>query len=436
MSKIDTMLIKPAHSVHGEIALPGDKSISHRAAMIAAIANGRTEITGFAESADCASTLGCMRQLGVDVRKDGSTVRINGSGLVGLSAPADPLDCGNSGTTMRLLAGILAACPFTSVMIGDESLSTRPMQRVIDPLSLMGAEITASGDKAPLEIRGSGQLKGLRHQLKIASAQIKSCILLAGLHSRGTTIVVEPTPARDHTERMLKWFGAELGSENNGELSIDGGQKLIARDLSIPGDVSSAAFFLVAAACLNGANIKLTNVGLNPTRSGILGVLTDIGVPLAIENEQIVCNEPVGDISIDQAEPNFRTDKQDRISGSIIANVIDEIPILAILGTQLPNGLEIRDAAELRVKESDRVASVVENLKQMGASVTEFPDGFRVERSNLRGAKVLSFGDHRIAMAFTIAGLLAAGETEVLGAECVDVSFPSFFDSLANVVKS
>lgn len=425
------MKIRTASSVSGDIGLPGDKSISHRAAMFAALAEGKTVITNYASSADCMSTLSCLRELGVDAHIDGQTVAINSTGRRGFRGPQRPLDCGNSGTTMRLMSGILAGQDFDSTLIGDESLSKRPMKRIIEPLTAMGAVIESTDGHAPMTIRGR-RLHGIEYELPIASAQIKSCILLAGLNAEGRTTVIEPASTRDHTERMLRWFGAEITSDN-GRISIDGGQDLTGKEFPVPGDISSAAFFIVAAACLIGSELHIRNVGLNPSRTGIIDVLTRLGVDLEVNNEQVVCNEPVGEIIV-RGRSGPLGSSANLVNGRIIANLIDEIPILAVLGTQLDAGIEIRDAAELRVKESDRIAAVVENLKRMGAAVEEFPDGFRIERSQLRGAEIDSFGDHRIAMAFAVAGLLADGETRIMGSECVDISFPGFFRSLFDVV--
>ncbi|MEP6945376.1 MAG: 3-phosphoshikimate 1-carboxyvinyltransferase [Acidobacteriota bacterium] len=426
------MLIKPARTIRGELKLPGDKSISHRAAMIASLANGRTAISNYAESADCASTISCLRALGVPIERRGTNIFVDGVGRQGLKSPTGPLDCGNSGTTMRLMTGVLACQSFESELIGDASLSKRPMKRVIDPMGFMGITVESVDGHAPLHVHGNGSAAAAEHTLAIASAQIKSCILLAGLNAAGTTIVNEPTPTRDHTERMLRWFGSHLTSVA-GKISLRGGQELTARDLSVPCDISGAAFFLVAAASLPGSGLTLINVGLNPTRTGIIEVLTRLGVDLTIQNERIECNEPVGDIIVRGGTSPLGSDSN-VIDGSLIANLIDEIPILAVLGTQLHAGLEVRDAAELRVKESDRITSIIENLRRMGAAVEEFPDGFRVAPSQLTGAPVDSFDDHRIAMAFAVAGLLARGDTEIERAECVDISFPGFFETLAGVI--
>lgn len=432
------MIIQPAKKLHGNLRLPGDKSISHRAAMLAAFAEGETLITNFASSADCAATLNCLENLGVEIKREGSTVKIRGVGKNGFSAPAKPLDCENSGTTMRLLAGILAGQNFDSVLTGDESLRKRPMRRVIDPLEKMGAKIESENGCAPLTIHGKNPLHSAFLFSQVPSAQVKSCALLAGLNADGNTIFSEKIKTRDHTERMLEWFGAEIfrnKTEIGWEIWIDGNQKLAASDLQIPADISSAAFFLVAAACLQNSKLKLENVGLNPTRIAVLDVLQNFGARIEIENQREVCNEPVGDLIVFGGEIVSQIENGNVLRGAKIAELIDELPVLAVFGTQIENGLEIRDAAELRVKESDRISTVVENLRKMGARVEEFADGLRVEKSKLTGARIESFGDHRIAMAFSIAALFAEGETEILGADCVKVSFPEFFDVLKNVCK-
>nr|MBA2334917.1 3-phosphoshikimate 1-carboxyvinyltransferase [Blastocatellia bacterium] len=321
---------------------------------------------------------------------------------------------------------------------GDESLQKRPMKRVIDPLRLMGAEIDAEGNNAPLRIFGKKPLRQIDFELPVASAQIKSCIMLAALNAQGETSVFEPTPTRDHTERMLRWFGVKVSEAVvNGvkKITVSGDANLTAKDLSVPADVSSAAFFIVAAAFLDGSEIILPNVGINPTRSAVIEVLGRLGADISISDRREICNEPVGKLIITgkKSVPNGRG--SNLLSGPVIANLIDEIPILAVAGTQVDGGLEIRNASELRIKESDRISAVVENLRKMNASVEEFEDGLRVEKSYLKGATVDSFGDHRIAMAFAVAGLLADGETEILGAECAAISFPGFFDMLADVMK-
>ncbi len=431
------MKIKPASHVRGTVRLPGDKSISHRAAMLSAIAIGETRIDNFATSEDCSSTLSCLQSLGVTIARDGNLVVVNGVGKTGFSPPSGPLDCGNSGTTMRLLSGIVAGQNFLSVLVGDESIQKRPMNRVIEPLTKMGAEITSDEGRAPLNISGKQPLTAIEYQPPVASAQIKSCVLLAGLNADGETSVLETIQTRDHTERMLRWFGVDVAVEESmggSRITVSGDATLTARDLIVPSDISSAAFFMVAAACLNGSDVSLPNVGFNASRAAIFEVLCDLGVDLQLSDQREVNNEPVATI---RAQGNIYGPKKpgsNLINGPTVAILIDEIPILAIFGTQIEGGLEIRDAAELRVKESDRIAAIVENLRRMGAAVEEFPDGFKVERSDLNGAVIDSFGDHRIVMAFAVAGLFATGETEIMGADCADISFPGFFDTLASVV--
>ena len=426
------MLIRPAKALRGEIALPGDKSISHRAGMLAALAEGETRIRNYATSADCHSTLDCLRKLGVSIEQDGIEVVIRGVGSNGLTESAGALDCGNSGTTIRLLAGVLAGQGFDTVLTGDDSLRRRPMRRVIDPLEKMGATVESDDGRAPLRIRGSSRLRSIEYHLPVASAQIKSCVLLAGLNADGETSVIEPVATRDHTERMLRWFGVDV-KRSGSRVSVEGRRGLRSGgEMTIPGDISASAFFMVAAAGLGGSDIMMRGVGLNPTRSGIIRTLRDLGAEIEISNSREVNNEPVGEIRV---TGGVRPATTNVIRGEMIANLIDELPILAVFGTQIDTGLEVRDAAELRVKESDRIAAVCENLRRMGAEVEEFDDGFRVERSRLRGARVDSYGDHRIAMAFAVAGVLAEdGETEIDGAECAGVSFPEFFDVLEDVV--
>ncbi len=432
------MKIQPARNLQGMINLPGDKSISHRAALFSAMANGVTRIENFATSADCASTLACLQQLGVEISRENSTVFVKGVGKTGFKGAEVPLDCGNSGTTMRLLSGILAGQRFDSVLIGDESLSMRPMKRVIEPLSQMNARIEATENHAPLKVFGKNPLRAISFEPKVASAQVKSCVILAGLNSDGKTFVLEKTPTRDHTERMLRWFGVdveETEAENGKLISVAGDANLTARDLLVPSDVSSAAFFLVAAACLKGSEIVLQGVGLNPTRNAVVEVLRSFGAEIEVFSEREIGKEPIGDLRI-RRTADLRSKRSSNIlRGQIIANLIDEIPILAVFGTQIEGGIEIREASELRVKESDRIRSVVENLRKMNVRVEEFEDGFRVEKSRLKGARVESFGDHRIAMAFAVAALFADGETEIEDAECAAVSFPAFFEILQSVAK-
>ena len=432
------MKISPANSLHGTVHLPGDKSISHRAALLAAMAVGETRIENFSTAEDCQTTVKCLRELGVSISQDGTNLVVKGVGKRGFRKPTKPLDCGNSGTTMRLLSGILAGQNFESTLIGDELLSKRPMKRIIEPLELMGAVIHYNDGSAPLSISGKHPLRPIDYTLPVASAQIKSCVLLAGLNADGQTSIIEPVQTRDHTERMLQWFGVEVEIEKVDAcsvISVDGTALLTAKDLVVPCDISSAAFFMVAAACLKGSDITLLNIGLNPSRRAIFDVMQSIGADLEALEEKEVCNERVVSLRIRGGLHGTEKLIPLILRGEIIANLIDEIPILAVLGSQLESGIEIRDAAELRFKETDRIAAITENLKRMGADVVEFEDGFKVERSSLKGAVVHSFGDHRIAMAFAVAGLLAAGETEIIDAECAEISFPGFFDVLASVAQ-
>lgn len=438
--------IEPAASLNGTIRLPGDKSISHRAAIFSALAAGETRIENFATSADCASTVQCLRALGVEIRRENSTIFVTGVGKKGFVKPQNALDCGNSGTTVRLLAGVLAGQPFDATLVGDESLSRRPMRRVIEPLGEMGAQFESKNNCLPLVISGANPLKAIFYEMPIASAQVKSCVLLAGLNAGGETKVRSPkakTPnptSRNHTELMLRYLGADV--ETNylempdgfvEEISINGNARLTAKNLNVPSDVSSAAFFLVAAGCLENSEIVLENVGLNPTRTAIIDVLKNLGADIEIKNSREICNEIIGDLLV-RGRRNFAARQTSNIiEGEIIGNLIDEIPILAVFGTQIEGGIEIRNASELRVKESDRIAAMVENLRRMNADVEEFSDGLRVGKSNLKGAAVDSFDDHRIAMASAVAALFADGATEISGAECAGVSFPEFFETLAGV---
>lgn len=427
----------------GNLRTPGDKSISHRAAMLLAVSDGGARITNFADGEDCASTIECLRQLGVPIEEDGNELLIPGVGLNGLKKPSGPLDCGNSGTTMRLLSGLLAGTGFESVLTGDRSLLSRPMQRIVEPLRLMGTEIETSGGKAPLLIKAAKRLSSIDYELPVASAQVKSCILFAGLKADGPVSVTGPgshlkeSVSRDHSERMLRYLGVGISEdylENDGiyrqVLTLRPTKALRARDIEVPGDTSAAAFFLVAAAGLKGSDLTLQGIGLNKSRSGIIDLIKESGIRISIRNVREECNEPVGDVRVSWDSACELIRERLIISGERTAGIIDEIPAMAVLGTLLPGGLEVRDAAELRVKESDRISSVVTNLLRMGARVEEFEDGFRVEKSTLKGAEIDSHGDHRIAMAFSIAGMFAKGETTIKNSDCVSVSFPAFFDEL------
>jgi 3-phosphoshikimate 1-carboxyvinyltransferase len=430
--------IHPAKQLTGGVEPPGDKSISHRYAMIAAIAEGASELRHFAAAADCRSTLDCMKSLGAEVKIDKETVRITGRGLRGLKATRRALDAGNSGTTMRLLAGILAGQEFASQLTGDASLQKRPMKRVVGPLRQMGADIRARDDNfAPLEIRG-GHLHAIDFQMLMASAQVKSAVLLAGLFAEGETVVTEPARTRDHTELALEEFGAPIEKIGKtiriqGLAAGNGSAKLQARYLDVPGDLSSAVFFIAAASLFPDSNLLIHNVGLNPTRTAILDVFASMGASLQMLSVRSAHGEIVGDLAVKGASL-----KGGVIAGDQIPLVIDELPMLAALGPYTEQGIEIRDAAELRVKESDRITALAENLRRMGARVEERPDGLRVEgraAGKLRGAEIEPYGDHRIAMAFAIAALGANGPTVIRDADCAGVSYPKFFDDLERVAE-
>jgi 3-phosphoshikimate 1-carboxyvinyltransferase len=434
------------------LSLPGDKSISHRAAILAALARGQSRLANFSTSEDCARTLRCLGQLGVRILREGTNVLIEGVGLDGLRAPTAPLDCGNSGSTIRMMAGVLAGQGFVSTLTGDDSLRSRPMKRIIAPLEMMGASIKAEDGHAPLQITGNRRLRGISYEMPVASAQLKSCILLAGLSAEGHTRVIEERGAtRDHTERMLRWYGVEVGTlslSDNGitkeAITIEDCAQFDAQDGTIPGDISSAAFFIAATALLPGSRLRINQVGLNPTRTQLFSVLRSLGVDVRYElahrggrlPEDF--NEPYGDVKVTGGAglAPLEPGRSNVLRGALISQVIDELPVLAVLGSQVLGGISIRDARELRVKESDRISATVENLRAMGAEVEEHDDGLTIaERTQLRGAKINSHGDHRIAMAFAIAALIAEGDSEITGAECVSVSFPEFFELLKSVVE-
>lgn len=443
------MRIQPARRLRGSLRLPGDKSISHRAAIIAALAGGRSRIENFSTGEDCASTLACLRQLGVSIERDERGLSIEGIGPEdSLRAPSEALDCGNSGSTMRMLAGVLAGQDFVSELTGDHSLRSRPMGRIIEPLERMGARVAAEAGHAPLTIRGRRPLVPITYEMPVASAQVKSCILLAGLNARGRTSVIEKSGAtRDHTERMLRWFGVPVETravEHEKRwpdvVSIDGPAQLQSRDVAIPGDISSAAFFIAAAALLPGSTLEISGVGLNPTRAQILRLLQSLGAHVRVEGMRERCDETVGNVHVSASDglAPARPGHSNVLAGSLVPQLIDELPLLAVVGTQVRGGITIRDASELRVKETDRISATVENLRAMGAGVEEHEDGLTVaqQRTQLRGASLDARGDHRIAMAFTIAALIAEGESEINGAQgCVGVSFPEFFRLLERVVE-
>jgi 3-phosphoshikimate 1-carboxyvinyltransferase len=429
MRKDSTVVVRPARNVEGSLRLPGDKSISHRYAMLAGIAEGTTRLENFSTGADCASTLGCLRALGVDWQRHESTVVIHGRD-VNLQAPSSPLDCGNSGSTMRMLSGILAGQDFSSDLGGDESLSRRPMARIIAPLEKMGARIASqNGGRPPLRVTG-GKLKGITYSMPVASAQVKSCLLFAGLFAAGETSVIEPVRTRDHGELALRAFGAELSQTGN-EARIRGGQKLRAVEADIPGDISSAAFFLCATALFPGAQLVIESLLLNPTRARLLDILILLGVGISVTQLEEQHGELRGTVKVEGRRLSEIT-----IAGGDTAALIDEIPVLAAIAPYTAGGIEIRDARELRVKESDRIAALATNLRAMGAQVEEREDGLKIRGGQkLHGAQIDSLGDHRIAMAFAVAALRAEGETQIRGADAAVISYPGFFDALEGVVR-
>lgn len=422
------IIIRPARNVRGTVHLPGDKSISHRYAMLAGIAEGPSRLENYSPGADCASTLQCMRSLGVMWESTENIVQIQGRGT-NLAAPSDPLDCGNSGSTMRMLSGIMAAQEFTSEMVGDESLSKRPMQRVIAPLTAMGANITSQNGRPPLHIAGAS-LKAIAYNMPVASAQVKTCLLFAGLLADGETQIEERLRTRDHGELALRAFGAELERQGNA-VSIRGGQPLRGIDAPIPGDLSSAAFFLCAAALFPGSQLTIPHLLMNPTRARLLDVLVQMGLSISITQLDQLHGELVGAVQIEGAQL-----KGAIIAGADSAALIDEIPVLAAIAAYSERGIEVRDARELRVKESDRIAAVATNLRRMGAQVQELEDGLIVPGGQiLHGAELDSFGDHRIAMAFAVAALRAQGETLMGNADAAAISYPAFFSSLEHLVE-
>ena len=430
--------IHPAKYLTGGVELPGDKSISHRYAMLAGLAEGTSELRHFSAAADCQSTLECMSALGAEVKIEKDLVKVTGRGPRGLKSSWRALDAGNSGTTMRLLAGILAGQEFSSKLTGDESLQKRPMKRVIAPLREMGAEIRGRDDNfAPLEIRGAN-LKAIDFKMSMASAQVKSAVLLAGLFAEGETSVTEPARTRDHTELALEEFGASIEKHGrtikvHGLGRGNGSGKLAAKSLDVPGDLSSAVFFIAAASLLPDSNILIHNVGLNPTRTAILDLFVSMGASIHVLGLKSTQGEIIGDLAVKGASL-----KGGVIAGEQIPLVIDELPMLAALGPFTEEGIEISDAAELRVKESDRIAALAENLRRMGATVEERPDGLKVagrRAGKLRGAEIEPRGDHRIAMAFAVAGLAAESNTVIRDADCAAVSFPTFFQELNHLAE-
>ncbi len=422
-------MVRRCDRVEGSVDLPPDKSIAHRSALFAAMGDGTSRILNYPSSADPQSTLSCLRQLGITVEDDEGTLVMQGRGLDGFARPDAPIDCGNSGTTMRLLTGMLAGRAFDSVLQGDASLNGRPMERIALPLREMGAKIHLTSGHAPIRIEGGSSLHGITYRLPMPSAQVKSCVLLAGLRADGRTTVIEELPSRDHTERMLGLATIEKDGEQH--VLVEKGMRIPARTWTVPRDFSAAAFFMVAAATAPSGDIRLNQVGLNPTRSALLRVLGAMGARIEITGESAQGGEPVGDLRVRSSDLHGV-----RVDGELIPVLIDEIPILAVAGARAEGRTEIRDARELRVKETDRIRAMVDSLRLMGADVEEFDDGLAVEGPvSLKGARVRSYGDHRIAMAMGVAGLTADGETVIDGASCASVSFPEYWTALAGVVS-
>ncbi|WP_175403436.1 MULTISPECIES: 3-phosphoshikimate 1-carboxyvinyltransferase [Bacillaceae] len=415
----------------GDVTIPGDKSISHRAIMFGSLAKGTTKITNFLLGEDCLSTIACFRKLGVQIEVSEDEVVVYGKGIEGLKEAHEVLDVGNSGTTARLMMGILSGLPFHSVIIGDESIGKRPMKRVTKPLKMMGTSIDGREDATytPISIRG-GSLNSISYASPVSSAQVKSSILLAGLFANGTTTVTEPEKSRDHTERMLKAFGCELVVDGN-KVSINGNQELTATDVIVPGDISSAAFFLVAGSIVPNSEILLKNVGVNPTRTGILTVLERMGANITLEDEKVVNGEPIANIRVKSSNL-----KATVIGGAEIPTCIDELPILALAAALADGETIIKDAEELRVKETDRIQTVVTELTNLGVSIEATKDGMIIQgNSSLIGANVNSHGDHRMGMMLSIAALLAKGDTIIENTECIAVSFPNFKEQLNELIK-
>ena len=413
----------------GEISVPGDKSIGHRAVIFGSIANGRSRIFNLSGGEDNRRTVQAFKDMGVRIRPEGDALCIDGRGWEALTAPVHIIDCGNSGTTMRLLSGVLAGRPFSAQLDGDASLRRRPMQRVIDPLARMGARISAREAKglAPLEING-GKLKAIHYQMPVASAQVKSAILLAGLQADGVTVVEEPQTSRDHTELMIKGFGGEV-QVNGRAVSVAGGQTLSGRDVHIPGDISSAAFFLVAGAIITGSEVIVRNVGINPTRDGVIEILRRMGADITSMNTRIETGEPVADVRVRGAHLRGL-----QIGPEMAARTIDEYPILAVAAAAAEGRTVMSGVKELRYKESDRIAAMTEGLRSLGVAVEEREDGMTIEGGKpLHGGSVKSYGDHRVAMALAIAGLASEGGVEIDDADCVNISFPSFFELLDKI---
>ena len=419
------MKFTKSNGLRGEVTIPGDKSISHRSVMFGALADGLTEIHGFLQGADCLSTISCFSKMGISIENQGETVLVHGRGLHGLTAPDSVLDCGNSGTTTRLISGILSAQKFDTTLTGDASIQKRPMKRIIDPLSQMGAKIESVNGNgcAPLHITGS-PLHGIHYNSPVASAQVKSSILLAGLYADGETRVTEPYISRDHSERMLSAFGADIHTEGTTAI-LQPAKQLYGQKIQVPGDISSAAFFIAAGLIVPDSEILIENTGINPTRAGILKVCEDMGGDITLLNERTEGGEKIADILVRTSKLHGTT-----IEGDIIPTLIDEIPVIAVMAAVAEGTTVIKDAAELKVKETDRIETVTDNLKAMGADVTPTDDGMIIHGGNpLHGTSIHTLLDHRIAMAFSIAALVAEGNTKILDSKCVDVSYPTFYDT-------
>lgn len=422
------MIIGKKGTIRKDLIVPGDKSISHRAVMLGSIANGVTHISGFLNADDCLSTISCMRSLGVKIEHEGDEVTVHGVGLHGLKEPYGVLDCGNSGTTTRLLSGILSGMDFSSRLTGDSSIRKRPMERIMTPLRLMGADISSENDNgcAPLIINPSS-LHGITYDLPVSSSQVKSCIIFASLYSNGRTIINEPSLSRDHTERMLKAMGADIRSEGL-TVTLDPGKELNAVDVVVPGDISSAAFFMAAALITEGSWVVIRNVGINPTRTGIIKALQDMGGNIDLINKRVAAGEEICDIEVSYSDLHGI-----ELSGDTIPTLIDELPIFAICAAYAKGTTIVKDAKELRYKESDRIGLITRNLKAMGADIEAREDGFIINQNgkrDLHGAVIEDGNDHRIAMSFTVAALSADGETEIVHPECVSISYPGFFKDL------
>lgn len=420
------MEITPCAHVRGEVTVPGDKSISHRSVMFGSIARGTTEIHGFLEGADCLSTISCFRKMGIEIENHDGIVTVHGRGLHGLTAPTEILDCGNSGTTTRLISGILAPQSFETVLTGDASIQKRPMKRIMEPLSLMGADIESVNGNgcSPLRIHGK-PLHGICYTSKVASAQVKSCVLLAGLYADGVTSVTEPELSRNHTELMLRFFGADVRSEGT-TATILPPAELYGNRVEVPGDISSAVYFVAAALLLPNSEVLIRNVGVNPTRAGLLTVCRAMSADITLLNENSDCSEPVADLLVRSSSLTGT-----EIGGAVIPAMIDELPTVALMACFARGTTVIKDAAELKVKESNRIAIMAENLQKMGADVQETEDGLIIHGGKpLHGAVIDTHKDHRIAMTFAIAALAAEGTTTLLDADCVDISYPDFYRDL------